>query len=300
MRRWPYEDMPVNVVVVGDAMLDVYDSDPAGMYPGGAANAACNLAALGARTKLVAATGKATGADLEAAGLLSDLLERWCVEADFVAVRDRRTTVKHTLHGGFRRDNESREPLPRLSALHLARKASQAVEEAEGVLLSDYGKGVLQTPEVVRGATEGYLSAAMLEAVVLDPSRRTPHALYRKADYATPNELEYGQLCLSVDFEPVTRLSPATQFVVTRGAGGAALVAPSGRFSLVRTRPVVAGDPVGAGDTFAAAFLMAKLARMGDVKVVQVANAAAGVVCRKPHTAVCTRAELAEELYRAS
>ncbi|MDQ4070342.1 MAG: PfkB family carbohydrate kinase, partial [Actinomycetota bacterium] len=155
----------LSVVVVGDAMVDVYLEGPASRLcreapvpvvrlqqrtelPGGAANTAANLSELGADTRLVSAVGADAGG-----ARLCALLEARGVATDCIARReDRRTLSLNRVFAGpqllVRYDEGDSDPLGPACERDVVGLLEAALAEADAVVVSDYGYGVM-TPAVV-------------------------------------------------------------------------------------------------------------------------------------------------------
>lgn len=160
--------------------------------PGGAANVALDLVALGAS---VAAIG-VTGADADAENLRAALERGQIDTAGLVADPSRPTTVKRSLIGlaqtrhpqkMFRVDYESREPLSPAIADALLEKFSAALKTADVVCIEDYNKGVC-TPDVCRRAITAARDAGI--PVFVDPAAINDYSRYRGATAITPNRVE--------------------------------------------------------------------------------------------------------------
>jgi len=306
------------ILVVGDLMLDEYlrgrverispeapvpvvRLEETEVRPGGAANAARNLAALGAE---VAVAG-VVGADEEGRRLLS-ALDALGIERSAVLVDPGRPTVRKTrvLAGAqqlLRIDREEPQGLPPLLARSLLEGAKARIDRADAVLLSDYGKGVAAASlcaELARLARERG------QPCVADPKGRD-FAKYAGFTVITPNRAE-ASLASGIEAQDEQGLLAAgarlldaagvDHVLVTCGADGMVLFsrgfAPR-RFP-TRGRPVF--DVTGAGDTAAAALTLALAAGFSLPLAVEIANAAAGIVVGKVGAAAVTREELALEL----
>jgi len=139
IRAFRTRDTPPRVIVVGDAMLDVYIHDepdaPDGTMgfltgkteyvPGGAANVAANTAALGCRTTLIAATGTDVEGDL-----LEKALAAAGVTTKLLRLYGHPTTTKTRYVSGTRiRDRHDREArLPAAMATDLMRRFSEKMQ----------------------------------------------------------------------------------------------------------------------------------------------------------------------------
>src|SRR3990172_3945576 len=164
----------VGISVVGDVMLDRYllgdverisPEAPVPIVivegerdvPGGAANVAANVLALGGRPHLVGAvgddpTGDAVRRELAALGIANDGL---------VAIPGRPTTSKtRILARGqqvVRIDREVTNPLPDRYRDAVLAAADRALAECDVLVLSDYAKGVLDTAligELIKAAAK--------------------------------------------------------------------------------------------------------------------------------------------------
>lgn len=306
------------ILVVGDLMLDEYlrgrverispeapvpvvRLEETELRPGGAANAACNLAALGAE---VAVAG-VVGADEEGRKLLSALdaqeIERGAVLVDPARPTVRKSRVLAGAQQLLRIDREEPGGLSPALADALLEGVRSRIDGVDAVLLSDYGKGVAAPSlcaELARLARERGIPC------VADPKGRD-FSKYRGFTLITPNRAEallasgteaqdeQGILAAGVR---LLEAAGAEHVLVTCGADGMVLFSrglPPRRFP-TRARPVF--DVTGAGDTAAAALTLALAARFALPLAVEIANAAAGIVVGKIGAATVSRDELALEL----
>lgn len=200
---------PFKAVVLGDFMLDqlVYgdaerlsaDAPVPVLHvrrsedrPGGAANVALDLVALGANVTAVGVTGK----DADAENLRAALARERVETAGLVADASRPTTVKRSLIGlaqtrhpqkMFRVDYESREPLAPAIADAVLERLRTALAGADVLCLEDYNKGVC-TPDVCRRAIAMARDAGV--PVFVDPAAIPDYSRYRGATAITPNRVE--------------------------------------------------------------------------------------------------------------
>jgi len=126
-----------------------------------------------------------------------------------------------------------------------------ALEEADAVLVSDYGRGIAAAPSV-RDALAGLARTP----IVWDPHPRGP-APVPGCVLVTPNadEAERAAPTAADDEARARELRARWRTVgvcVTRGSRGALLAGASGPALVVPARRVASGDPCGAGDRFAA------------------------------------------------
>ncbi|PRX61232.1 rfaE bifunctional protein kinase chain/domain/rfaE bifunctional protein nucleotidyltransferase chain/domain [Nonomuraea fuscirosea] len=310
-------DEVIEAVVVGDVMLDSWLHGSAKRLaqeapvpvmrleatedaPGGAANTAANLVALGARVRLVGIVGDdACGAELERVLRLAG------VGIDLLTVPGRRTAHKRRLVTSgqltARYDEEDHGVLPGWAERELLARLAGAVAGADVVVACDYGGGVF-TPAVRRA-----LAGAPL--LVVDAHAVAPwHECAPAA--VLPNYEEVVRL-LGGTAGPIDRLSYLTAhservleltgaaIVVTTLDGEGTLLHRSGS-PPYRTyaRPAPQHMATGAGDTYTAAFALWLAGGAAPEEAAEAGQAAAGVVVRRPGTAVCPRHELLRALRR--
>jgi rfaE bifunctional protein kinase chain/domain len=301
------------VIVVGDAMLDVYlrgdveRISPEAPVPvvrvrerryalGGAANVAHNVAALGARCDLVAAVGADRGADI-----LRGMLREIHADGSALIEVDRPTTTKTRVVARsqqlVRVDEEDDADLSGAEVDRLLAAVQSAIDRGDALVLEDYNKGVL-VPRVIAAAVGAARQRGI--PVVVDPKYRN-FFLYRGATVFKPNRRELeAALGAAVDIEhpealPETfRRLGVEHLLLTLGERGMALLAPDGSVRRVPTVAREVYDVVGAGDTVTA-YLAAILAAGGTVgEAAVIANYAAGVEVGKLGAATVDADEVIE------
>jgi D-beta-D-heptose 7-phosphate kinase/D-beta-D-heptose 1-phosphate adenosyltransferase len=256
------------LVVVGDALLDtdlvgdverlspeapvpVVDARAETKRPGGAALAAVLAAGDGHDVALVTALGR----DLLASELANLL---WDAGVEVIDLGlDGSTPHKLRVLGNgrvlLRIDRADAEP-GKIGPTGEA--VENAFEQADAVLVSDYGRGVAAEPAL----------RALLErvgdrtAVVWDPHPKGPEPV-PSTRLATPNRSEAALFAAEPSGEGLRVIAGrayalrerwrAQAVAITLGAEGALLVDVSGVPLFVHARPAVGGDPCGAGDRFA-------------------------------------------------
>ncbi|HYW32454.1 MAG TPA: PfkB family carbohydrate kinase [Gemmatimonas sp.] len=300
-----------HVVIVGDAMLDVYlrgDVDrisPEAPVPvvrvrerklalGGAANVAQNVAALGAGCDLVATVG-----DDAAGRTLRDALERGTMQSRSLVTVSRPTTTKTRVMARaqqlVRFDEEDDADLTAGDVARVLDAVGRAIPHATALVFEDYNKGVL-VPAVIEGAIR--LAAERRLPVVVDPKFRNFFA-YRGATIFKPNRRELeSALGAAVDLEQPEAL-PTTferlgveHLLLTLGEQGMALVSADGIVHRVPTTAREVYDVVGAGDTVTAYLATMLAAGATALEAAIIANYAAGVEVGKLGAATVTPAEL--------
>ncbi|MES3032846.1 MAG: D-glycero-beta-D-manno-heptose-7-phosphate kinase [Gemmatimonadota bacterium] len=299
------------VVVVGDAMLDVYlrgDVDrisPEAPVPvvrvrerrdalGGAANVAQNVLAVDAHCALVAAVG-----DDIAGGRLRGLLRGLGGATDALVTVARPTTTKTRLVARsqqlLRFDEEEDADLAAADVDRVIAAMADALASADAVILEDYNKGVL-VPRVIEATIQ--LAAERNVPVIVDPKFRNFFS-YKGATVFKPNRRELEQaLGAAVDLDHPEAL-PATlarldvaHLLLTLSEHGMALVSRGGEITRIPTTAREVYDVVGAGDTVTAylALMLAAGAEAREAAVI--ANYAAGVEVGKLGAATVSPAEV--------
>jgi rfaE bifunctional protein kinase chain/domain len=300
-----------NVLVVGDVMLDRYwfgdvhrisPEAPVPVVhvqrteerPGGAANVARNITALGARCKLLSVVG-----DDEPARELSRLLEGDRVDGSLHRDPEFPTTVKLRVIGQQQqllRIDFERPPGRDVLAAKLD-EYERLVDGADAVVLSDYGKGALA--HVARMIA---LARSHGKPVLVDP-KGAEYERYRGATLLTPNRSEFrevaGRWTDEADLERRAQRVRADlgldALIVTRSEEGMSLfTARESWHEHTRAREVY--DVSGAGDTVIAVLALMVAAGADLHDAMRVANHAAGIVVGKLGTAVVHRGELEESL----
>jgi D-glycero-beta-D-manno-heptose-7-phosphate kinase len=305
------------MLVVGDVILDRYWWGEASRLspeapvpvvrrrhatacPGGAANTAANLAALGATVQLLGVVG----ADREAGELSAVLAENGIETGGLVRDSSRPTSTKTrvvAMHQHVVRvDDESTEPVEGDAADAIAMAATSGIAGADAVVVSDYGKGLLAPP--LLGAILSAAAGAG-KRVLVDP-KGADFARYRGAWLLKPNRMELGLLTrLPVRNHGETkdaglRLAealPGTLILVTEGPDGMTLFGDGAPIQ-VRHTPRQVYDVTGAGDTVLAAMAMAVAAGADCRQAMELASEAAALAVGQLGTAAVTREQLHDAL----
>jgi D-beta-D-heptose 7-phosphate kinase/D-beta-D-heptose 1-phosphate adenosyltransferase len=306
-----------SVLVVGDAMLDRYvygvvrrisPEAPVPVLaverevamPGGAGNVVRNLTAVGAAVAFVSVVGDdQAGSDLT--GLIGGQpgVEPW-----LLVQGGRHTTTKTRFIANgqhmLRADQEVVQGIhPRL-ADRMVKIAADAVAATAILVLSDYGKGVLD------GATAKRLIDAAQAAgrrVVVDPKGRD-YGRYAGADIVTPNRAELAEATgMPVDTEEaildaMRALQAAHGFgavLVTRSEDGMTLL-DGDRMHHFPAEAEEVHDVSGAGDTVVATLAAGLAGGLPLPVAARLANIAGGIVVGKVGTAVAREEDLLEAL----
>jgi D-glycero-beta-D-manno-heptose-7-phosphate kinase len=295
------------VMVVGDVMLDRYwYGDASRISPeapvpvvlfrsesttaGGAANVACNCAALGARTRLLSVLGSD-----EAGDRLAELVEQAGIQASLHRDKSIRTTVKLRVIGRqqqlLRIDFET-SPSREVLASKLA-DFKRELPRCDAVILSDYGKGGLaHIALMIR------LGRAAGKKVLVDP-KGDDYSRYKGAHLLTPNLAELREVVGSwkseADLErraqKLRKQLGLEALLLTRGGEGMTLYRDA-RTVHVKAEKREVYDVSGAGDTVIATLATMLAAGVALEPAVRIANRAGGIKVTKLGTAVVTRKEL--------
>ena len=299
----------LNVLVIGDLMLDQYWFGPTSRISpeapvpvvnvnasearaGGAANVAMNLASLGANTTCCGLVGDdATGKDLQG------LLEVEGITTTFAQSKRHPTITKLRVLSRnqqlIRLDTEQRYGAEDADTVRDV--AKKAIPQADVVILSDYAKGSLaRVRDLIAECREHSVP------VLVDP-KGTDFSQYKQANVLTPNLAEFSAvvgapdddadliwkaraLCEELELQAlVVTLGERGMLVIDAAADGEALLP-------AKARQVF--DVTGAGDTVIAA-LGAGVGAGLDIEVAaELANLAASLVVRKIGTATVTPSEL--------
>jgi D-glycero-beta-D-manno-heptose-7-phosphate kinase len=280
------------------------------VVPGGGANAANNLAALGARVRPVTAVGHDATGD----ALLEYFRGKRLDVSGIVRVKGWTTPTKTRFVAGWahtvgqqvlRVDREPRAPLPDAARKKVQQLLAAKIRSADALAVSDYGFGVA-SPELVRQAAMKRKRGLF---VTLDA--RYQLAAYAKAGIvsATPNEAELETLhhtTIGSNFNELIRCGRATlaamklrALLVTRGRDGMALFETRDRVTRIPVHGSdQAVDVTGAGDTVLAAYTLALACAASPLEAAHIANIAGGLVVMKRGTATVSRAELLEAIRR--
>ncbi|NLY03446.1 MAG: D-glycero-beta-D-manno-heptose-7-phosphate kinase [Campylobacter sp.] len=300
------------ILVIGDLMIDHYlwgecdrispeapvqivDIKREDKRLGGAGNVIANLKALGARVGVLSVVG-----DDDVADEILSLLDG--VDAQFlVKEKGRKTSQKSRLMAVsqqiVRFDKESKDSISKESEDSIILKFKQIIKEYDGVLLSDYAKGVL-TPTLCQNVIE--VSRQRSKFVLVDPKGKD-YSKYRGATLLTPNRKE-ATLATGIEIVDENTLKKAiiklkdelnlSYSLITLSDKGIALYDKSLDIIPAIAREVY--DVTGAGDTVLATLGYAFSAGMNALEATMLANRAAAVVIGKVGSATATLGEISE------
>ncbi len=319
----------LRALVIGDLMLDhfiwgrvarispeapvpVVEFERESWIPGGAANVARNVTALGGASTIFGVVG-----DDEPGRQIKHLLEEQKVNcAGVLSDPSRPTSIKTRIIAHqqqvVRVDRETCDPLPREISAGLNKQLLAALDETDAVILGDYGKGVVSQAllnEVKNRCRERALWLS------LDP--KPVHRLNLEGlSLITPNRKEAFELAGICDgqraanpFDDANLLEAARKlFADLHPALLLITLGDQGMFLCQRDQPpyhvpTVAQevfDVSGAGDTVIASFTLAIAAGASPIEAAIFSNHAAGVVVGKVGTATVSADELMASFKRTS
>ncbi len=315
-RAWSILDAiaDCHVLVIGDVMIDhfmigrvsrispeapvpVVEFEREFNLPGGAANVAANVRALGAAVSLVGVVG-----DDPAAADVSGLLDGRHVRPTGLITDSSRPTTRKTRVATTRNQQVARIDVERTNDISgaiesaLIERIDELAAACGAIVVSDYLKGVVTRRVMAHVVAAGQRHGV---PVLVDP--KVPHMpLYAGVTLLTPNHHEAesasGQRITSAaDARLAARRLCETLRVdgvlVTRGEHGLWLSHHDHEGHLAATAREVA-DVTGAGDTVVATFAAAMAAGATSAEAARLANEAAGIAVSRFGTAVVTSAEL--------
>ena len=269
----------VKILVVGDIMMDRFiwgkvsrispeapvpvvlvdnrdESESFGL--GGAANVASNIHSLGGEVLLCGIVGS----DEMGKKIKGQLIEKGIEHKIFIE-EGRQTTVKTRIFANqqqvVRIDRETVDH-PKISILRdLSNFVVEQIDEFEGVIISDYGKGLL-TGSLIRAIIRKARKSRKL--IMVDPKLRNLK-FYKGATVVTPNTKEASEASrvpvvdgssIEKIGEKLLRELKCKALVITRGEEGMAIFEPHRKPIYVHTEAREVYDVTGAGDTVIGTF----------------------------------------------
>ena len=305
------------VLVVGDLMLDefiwgkvsrispeapvpVVWVERESVMPGGAANVANNIRALGGAVSVVGLIGEDRWGEL----LLSELSSRAIDTGGILRVK-RPTTVKTRVIAHHQQvvrvDREQPEALPEGAVGRLIDAVRTRLDQTDAVILEDYGKGV-----ITRKLLEAVIPEARNRRKIITVDPKEEHfELYQGVTALTPNRVEAGQAVgreLKTDADvqragrDIVQRLRCSACLITLGEDGMWLFERGGRETRIPTVAQEVYDVAGAGDTVIGTFTLALASGADLARAARIANYAAGIVVGKLGVAVATPKELSAAL----
>jgi len=306
------------ILILGDVMLDEYlwgnvsRISPEAPVPvvqilketlklGGAANVALNVQALGDQPILVGVVGE----DKNGQKLTQVLKDNDLSERGIFVDENRQTTIKTRIiaHSQqvVRADREKTDEIPSELSLKLYDFIQSRVKEIEGIIISDYGKGVING-----GLLERVISLAKDNDLFIGVDPKETHFMsYRQVSVITPNHHEASfvsgrrikddQSLEEVGWGLLERLE-VESLLITRGEKGMSLFEKNRTLTHFPTAAKEVYDVTGAGDTVISTFACAKAAGADFKEAALLSNHAAGIAVGELGTAQVTKEKLKEDL----
>lgn len=309
------------VIVVGDLLIDelvegrperisreapvlILEHVDTELIPGGAANTAHNITALGGKCHAVGVCGKD-----EYAPKLASVLERHGVTHSLVADPSRPTTVKsrvisksHSLLQQLLRiDRISHTKISREIEKQLIEKIQQANKAFNCIIVSDYKAGVI-TDGVIDAVRE--LAQSSNTMVIVDAQNSFER--FSHCTLMTPNQPD-AEAASGIKINSSENLRQAGEILLNKSGVQALLITRGGEGMALfeRGKPMVelpafnrseVFDVTGAGDTVVATMALALTSGANMAEAMALGNLAASIVVRKPGTAVTNQKEMLDHL----
>ena len=299
-----------NILVVGDLILDKYlwgeveRISPEATVPivdvreeilklGGACNVAWNISKLDGNVFIVGVIGND-----ENGKILKRMLEESRIKP-LIAVDNNRPTIEKTRvlavsQQLLRIDRENRSKINDSLINSLINKMETVIDSIDGIIVSDYGKGVI-TDKIM-----SYLLSTG-KPIFVDPKPEN-FQLYRGITIMTPNRKEaYKSVKRDKNYplekigrEIMNKLS-IEQLLITLGSEGMVLFEKNRMIKIpAKARKVF--DVTGAGDTVISVLTLSKVSGANWLESAFISNLAAGYVVGEIGTAAITRDKILDLL----
>lgn len=296
------------VIIIGDLMLDLYTyglvtrispeapvpvlrKSGEDYFPGGAANAANNLASLGVHVSVCGLIGLDQNGDK----LLSLLQARGIDGRAIVRVKDYPTILKHRLVAGshqlLRVDEEQSRSFEESDQDELLGWLEFLIGRFDAIILSDYAKGLF-TEKLTSAIIKLGKQAGVLMVADIKPENKS---LFRGVDLVMLNTAEAREMTGLKGVEEMGNELVKyfkADVVITKGEEGMSVFEKNGSFFDVPARKIEVFDVSGAGDTAAVVLTLGLISGMSLKEAAELANFAGGLVVQKPGTATVTCEEL--------
>jgi rfaE bifunctional protein kinase chain/domain len=307
-----------NILVIGDLMIDHYVIGDATRLspeapvpivnvkkefttPGGAANVAQNLLALGSKVSLAGITGN----DIDATRLTDILIDEG-INADAIFKDETRpTTVKTRIMAGshqlVRVDREVTHPLTDSLQAEFIERIKENIAKADIVVLSDYNKGLFSpalTQQLINEAN------SKGKKVVIDP-KGLNYEKYKGAYIIKPNRKELAEAAKTEKITNIEELQQAARIIIKQTGAEYIVVTLSEQgmviiselaYKLLPVKATSVFDVTGAGDTVLATMAYFIAQDLNVEEACELANHAAAIVIRQTGSAVTTVNEILEDI----
>jgi rfaE bifunctional protein kinase chain/domain len=308
------------VLIVGDVMIDSYmwgnverispeapvpvvSVNKKEMRPGGAANVAVNIRALGASPILCSVIGK----DLSGGDFLNVLKKEGMIVSGIMQSSERTTTIKTRIIGNnhqlIRVDDEASNDLSDADTNKFIKVVSKTMEDQEPdvIIFEDYDKGVLNK-QVIESIT--LMANRKKIPIAVDPKKKN-FLNYKNIDLFKPNlkELKDG---LKLDIEEInekTLKNSVNKFrkdhkikmlMVTLSEAGV-FFSSNGEDTIIPAHVRNISDVSGAGDTVISVAALCLALNLSPEMTASLSNLAGGLVCEKVGVVPIDSAQLLTE-----
>ena len=269
--------------------------------PGGAANVANNIHALGAEVLICGVIG-----DDERGRTLTDELRRKNIDVEGIVIDgERPTTLKSRVIAHHQQvvriDREKIDEIDGNIIGQVITFLKEKICDVQAVLIEDYGKGLI-VPKLIQEVVN--LAQKHKKIVTVDP-KENHFSFYQNVTLITPNHHEAAkaagrQIKSEQDLEEVGRIileqEKSQAVLITLGEEGMRLFENGQKSLHIATVAQEVFDVSGAGDTVISAATAALASGSSMLEAAHISNYAAGIVVGKVGVAVATQEELLERL----
>lgn len=307
------------ILVIGDLMVDEYImGNVSRISPeapvvvlqykekkvelGGAGNVAKNLKSLGCKSGIIGTVSD----DNSGIWLKKYLTENNIDSSGIVEEYGRPSTVKTRFATKcqqlLRLDNEDTHCIKSETQNKICSFLKEHISEYNAVILSDYKKGVLSSPEFVQQIIKLCNQNNVL--VSIDSKSRNIEA-FENADFVKPNNLELEEAVgIKIEDDDIftkagnlyLEKSKAKFLIVTRGSKGISIFRKNKGRTDYASKAIQVFDVIGAGDTVISTITLGLCSGLNIDESVQLANLAASVVISKVGTATVSKEELVNRI----
>lgn len=303
------------VLVLGDLMIDEYITgkvlriSPEAPVPvlnyqerslkaGGAANVAYNLSALGCKVFISGTAASDVGGNW-----LREQLRQKGIEINGIVEEKYRPTTMKTRYATrgqqlLRVDNEVCECIESKTQDQILEYIEKNIKKLDGIVLSDYKKGVLEQQNFVKTIIE---ICNQNNVVVAIDSKSRNISSFKNADFVKPNNLELEEAVgirivdeesLNMAGKKYLKESGAKALVVTRGSKGISFFLPEKEREDFEAKKVQVFDVTGAGDTVISTIILGIICGIEFSDAIRLANYAASIAISKVGTVAVSKDEL--------
>lgn len=321
----------LRVLVIGDALLDSYlEGDAARLsrdgpipvvrkttemrLPGGAANVAANLQALGAHVSFLSVVGNDIAGTLLGKILRERTIDdQWLLKDQTLATPHKLRIVANGQHiARFDEGGTSAYACPADVQQKLFNSLDALYADVDALVVSDYGYGLLSPAiqDKIARLQQANPKPILVDAQELARFRQFPATIvtpnYQEALFFVENNNEHLSYVSGIaapdNFPHVEQLAryigstlAAEHVAITLAEHGVFLLSDDEATHLP-AHPVPHAHDIGAGDSFASALILAMAAGGPLKEAAQIALDAAGIAVTKPRTAIVSYQELLQRV----